>query len=79
MLNSSELLSSVYLIGYTPHRYMCVYIYVCIEKEEQYYTTAGLHSNNNAKKSHPIQPSMQEDYYTYCIICRELGYYMLPV
>lgn len=22
---------------------------------------------------------MQEDYYTYCIICRELGYYMLPV
>lgn len=25
------------------------------------------------------RPLMQEDYYTYCIICRELGYYMLPV
>lgn len=45
--------------------------------------TAGLYSKDNAKNNNKKEilsrPLMQEDYYTYCIICRELDYYMLPV
>lgn len=60
-----------YLVGYTPHKH--------VEREDWYYTTVSLYSNNNAKTL--SSPSMQEDYmyYTYGILCRELGYYMLPV
>lgn len=50
---------------------------VCVCRDNERSTvTAGLYSNNNAKTKTPSRPSMQEDYYTNCII---LGYYMLPV
>lgn len=93
MLNSSELLSSVFffvrlslsspLVGYAPRN---TRMYSEKEEEWYYYTTAGLYSQQimpKRTKNKPLSrpPSMQEDYYyyTYCRICRELGYYMLPV
>lgn len=50
--------------------------YTACRASERSAVTAGLYSNNNAKTKTPSRPSMQEDYYAYCII---LGYYMLPV
>lgn len=70
------------LVGYAPRN---TRMYSEKEEEWYYYTTAGLYSQQimpKRTKNKPLSrpPSMQEDYYyTYCRICRELGYYMLPV
>lgn len=42
--------------------------YTARVESERSTVTAGLYSTNNAKTKAPSRPSMQEDYYTYCIL-----------
>lgn len=67
----------VYLVGYTPHKYVFMYR----ERRAMRHDTPTImpRGRKKNKKTKLSRPSMQEDYYTYCRICRDLCYYMLPV